>query len=270
MFPHRRKHWIKPESITLNLSNPIAKKFDFYIPHNQGSIAGKDIVGRLSPTVDNTSIVTSELGKVRDFTYPSTLDYDDNHDIGAGSFTVGCWFKTAQSVSASMITKSRAGAGDARWALNVGGGGDLQLFLLDSSAYYAGSSMTQWDDNEWHFVVGIIDRVEQNIYLYVDGIRVATTVYTSTNTLNNTDVLVIGEFGNPLGTAPHDAFQQFEGQLSDCFICHSALSKREIKSLYDDFYQILQPRIQLLPLTVGVVPIGIEVFRRRMIMRKSA
>ena len=253
MFPRRRKHWIKPDNPVLNLSNPIAKKFDFYVPHNSGSIAGKDIVGKIDPTVTNTNIITSTLGKVRDFTYPAHLDYGDQHDIGAGNFSVGCWFRTTQNTSSSFITKAAANGDDFRWSLNIGGGGNLQLFIADTSTYFCGSAATQWDDDKWHFVVAVIDRIDQNLYLYVDGSRVATTVYTGTSTFNTSHVLIIGEFGNSTGSAPNDNFQQFLGELSDCFICHSALSKHEIKSLYDDFYQVLEKRTQLLPLTIPAV-----------------
>jgi len=249
MFPRRRKHWLKPENIELNLSNPIARKFDFYVPNNQGGIAGKDIVGRLNPTVVNTSIVSSEIGKARLFSYPATLDFGDNHDIGTGSFSVGCWFKTTQSASSSLTTKSRAGDETGRWALNIGSGGDLQLFLDGGASNYTAGTPMIWDDNKWHFVVGIIDRDSQVNYLYVDGAEVASVAHTLTTDYQTSNILILGEFGNSTGTAPNDNYQQFIGEKSDNFICHSALSKHEIKSLYDDFYQILQPRTQLLPLT---------------------
>ena len=48
------------------------------------------------------------------------------------------------------------------------------------------------------------------------------------------------------------------------------LSDAELRSLHANPYQLLQPRTQLLPLTTGAAPVGINIFRRRMLMRKAA
>ena len=257
MFPRKFTRTKKPNSpVQLDKSNQIARKFDFYLPLGANDRNGLDVVGDLSPTVDGTDQAASTLGIVKEFTDPSTYDFGDVHDVGADDFTVGCWFKTTQSGAQSLATKARLGPQDHRWGLNVGGGGDLQFFIIDSSGYYCGSTMV-WDDGEWHFVTATLAR-GVGLELYVDGVSVATLSYTGTTDLNCPDVMVVGEFGNPSGTAPHSGAQQYLGLMSDFFLCHSALSHVEVKSLYNNFYQIYQPRTQLLPLTTGAAPTGFK------------
>ena len=253
MFPRRITRRTKPSDVRLDLNNPIAQKFDFYIP--LGDKEGKDLVDGLSPVETGTSPVTETRGMVKDFTGTAYLNYGDVHDLGAGSITVGCWFRTATNGAQTFVNKAASDDVAGRWALNVGGGGNIQFFFDDGPSNYIPGITMVYGDNQWHFVVGVIDRVDQEVVLYLDGNQVSTVSYTGTTDHQTNFITVFGLFNNAAGTGVGTS-QQFDGQMSDCFICHEVLNEAEIDSLYNDFYQVLEKRPQLLPLTTGAAPTG--------------
>lgn len=237
----------KPSQPKLNLNNDIAKKLDFYAPFGAMDRGGLDIVGNLSPVVTGTTPKGSKLGVVKDFTGDAYLNYGNNHNIGTGSLTVGVWFKTNQTSATSFINKSAASSASNRWIFGVSGAGDLSFAIDDGPNITAATPMI-WGDNKWHFAVGVLKR-GVGLYLYVDGVEVAFVSSVGFNDLTTNFILLIGKYQDSTGLTV-GTVNQFIGQLSDPFISHEAFLVREIKSLYSNFYQIIEPRKQLIP-TVG-------------------
>jgi len=249
----------KPSYITkLDQSNSIAKKFAFYAPLGANDKGGFDIVGNLSPIEIGTSPVADTKSIVKDFTGTAYLNYGDVHDLGAGSITYGVWFKTATNAAQTFINKASTSNDAGRMALNVGGGGNIQFFFDDGASNYIPGITMVYGDSQWHFLVGAIDRAAQEVVLYLDGNQVSTVAYTGTTDHQTNFITVVGLFNDSAGTGIGST-QQFDGQMENLFICHEALSEVEIHSLYNDFYQVLEPRTRFLPFTVGAAPAGVGI-----------
>ena len=145
-----------------------------------------------------------------------------------GSFTVGAWVKTTQN-SVNYIFSS--GYFDAP---NYYG---FRFYIVSKKIWFlfmtgTGSDSTQvigstdLNDNAWHFVVGIWDG--SNLNVYVDGVADATPVACITAPVfyssNNVRI----------GCAAHIASWFFNGSLDEVFLLNgTALNAGEVLSLYN-------------------------------------
>jgi len=87
---------------------------------------------------------------------------------------------------------------------------------------------TAKNDGAWHHAVGVINRTEEKIYLYVDGVVVdaAGSAITSYGTLSSSIKLDIGSAG------PGSASYKYVGSLDEICIWGRALSAGEVEALY--------------------------------------
>jgi hypothetical protein len=76
---------------------------------------------------------------------------------------------------------------------------------------------------EWHHLAGVADGV--NMYLYVDGVEVATRTYSTVNYGSNGNSFNIG--GNVSGSGSY-----FAGAIDEVVAYHRALSAAEVALLY--------------------------------------
>ena len=159
--------------------------------------------------VDDKIAITAITG-FSDFTvtaYATAVDWD----VNSSSSIVGSW----------------STGSNADW-FNIGINSSGQVsFIVDTGDNDGGLIATNYThslvDDSWHQLVGVCDRTTNLIYLYLDGVEVATTSFTD-NTIINPTNLNIGELGG--------GYEFWDGQISDVKIFNKALTATEVKELY--------------------------------------
>jgi len=79
----------------------------------------------------------------------------------------------------------------------------------------------------WYYVVGVWNSTEGNIYIYVNGVLVGTTVCNGTAGTDEPEELIIGA-ANSSGT--HASF--WDGRIGGVSVSSTAMTEREIKAEY--------------------------------------
>ena len=148
----------------------------------------------------------------------------------SASFSVSSWFKASQNRSSHRIIVNK-------WTTGASTGSQYAIYLAKTTGQVKGevagasqapdiiiTSTNAYDDNNWHNVVFVRNKSTGYLYLYVDGISVATPISDTTGDLSNSDPLTIGSFV----VSP---FYYFNGSINDVRIYNRALSQAEITAL---------------------------------------
>ena len=169
------------------------------------------------------------------------LDVDANRSLSLQS-----WLRTEQS-DGVLVSKQAGGVG---YALRVQGG--KAALQLNGAAVVA--STVAVNDNQWHHVVGVVDRAAGQALLYVDGVLQGSVAFS--DTLANGGVVAIGGQTEP---AP-----AYVGWLDEVAIFQAALSPFLVKALYETTTNtVISPATLAqpgLPQTTwsAAVPLGLE------------
>ena len=144
--------------------------------------------------------------------YSSTLSFP--HDL-----SVAAWINTTDD--AGGIAHEHNGGADGNFVFGLSQGGRLRF---GRSANVAGG----WydsdfvNDGQWHFVVGLFDRVNHVVTYYIDGYFASS--YPDLQSLpDNPIALIIGDENNQL--------YAFDGVIDDVRLYHRVLSEAEIWTL---------------------------------------
>jgi len=167
-------------------------------------------------------------------------------DFGTGSLSAGAWFKTTMGAGSTgrLISKGHWGwtAGyalsiaDGKVEFGVGGGTQIRSTLFNTSSTF--------NDNNWHYAVGVHDVGTQTAKIYVDGVlqnitQVAGTCGTaSSNSLNfsgctflnasNTTVFTLGRSAAGAGL--------YTGSMDEPRVYTRPLTTTDIAKLYKNAY----------------------------------
>jgi len=189
--------------------------------HNNGTISGA------TRTVD-------QYGQYLSF--DGTNDYvdcgnDTSINIGTGDFSISAWVK--YSVKGHMIAgKYCDNTNPGYWLSNTQATWENQLAIRVSDAggsYCDRATTSLYNDNNWHHVVGVVDRDVNPILIYIDGVAVATTGVGDLST--ETGDLGTGAFQIGGNTHTDD---YFSGSIDDVRIFSRALTAQEIIDLFEN------------------------------------
>ncbi|MEO9483217.1 MAG: LamG-like jellyroll fold domain-containing protein [Ekhidna sp.] len=156
----------------------------------------------------------------------TVLDFDGSDDFvntGNGNrgivteITVATWIKSS-GTGTQIIASNFSGTSGVILYLN---GGNVAIDGADGAGYKSsGFSTTSINDNEWHYVAGVID-VSTGVWeIYVDGELENSTTNATGTTLASTTDLIIG-FYNGL---------YFDGSIDELSIWNSALDQSAIQT----------------------------------------
>ena len=144
----------------------------------------------------------------------------------AGSFTIGCRFKTdkLKDTYQSLIAKEAGGTGtNLNYQLRIQNTNVMMGQFGNGAAGFLVVGNTKVTDGVWHQGVCVYDITGQLIKLYLDGVQDAVPVATGGAAPFNNNAPV--ELGNWAGL-------RFNGYMADAFIYNRALSEAEIAYNY--------------------------------------
>jgi len=144
------------------------------------------------------------------------------------SITVSCWIKVNEYniMDQAIVTK-----GETSWRLQRAKTTPSVLFACPGiESANEGDSLSATapvDDGSWHHIAGVYDGV--NVSVYVDGVLDTSMPGSGEMDINSRAVLI--------GKNPEFPERCWNGLIDDVRIYNLALSKEEIKTLYDDTVQ---------------------------------
>ena len=206
------------------------------------SINANDGNGSLAPTFTTNGIVNG----AQDF---DGIDDGINVPVDGSfnwgnkeSFSIEFWMKgvpLATCATAGVVGNEvmvgrddTSAGGDLQWWLGCEGGtGNTRFRLTDNSDTGDGVTLTgavAINDGNWHHVVGVRDAANDDVILYVDGVKVAenTSAVFSSGFESSLAELNLGYLDLP-------SFFRFEGTLDEVAIYDRALSATEVQQHYN-------------------------------------
>jgi len=150
---------------------------------------------------------------------------------GNAVFSVEVWANGgAQTTDAGLITKGY-GSGGEQFNLDCGGGGHaFRFFVRDAGGGVHAATSSVVPNSQWHHLVGVCDQINGHVYLYVDGVNVASsTIAVNTGLLSSSLPVTIG--ARQSGPATANDFQ-FIGYLEEVAIYKSALNASQVTAHY--------------------------------------
>jgi uncharacterized protein (TIGR02145 family) len=185
-------------------------------------------------TVNGATLTTDRNGNANS---AYSFDASQNSKIslplqqsGITSYSISAWFKTTSEFSA--ILAGRIALDQAGLTLLIHGG--KVFYFVDGGNIQTGKLTTaNYNDNQWHHVVGIYNGtpgiIDPNQFsIYVDNLLVSQTnivngYVTAYSPINNGTNLLLGVWGQGY---------DFNGKIDDLSIFNRALTQSEITQLY--------------------------------------
>jgi hypothetical protein len=154
----------------------------------------------------------------------------------SSTFSIEAWAsgdtnQDASGVNGAGIVAKGAWAAE-QFTLDTGGTAYAYRFTTRdaNNTIRTASNTNNIPDSKWHHLVGVLDQVHSNLYLYVDGVRVAATLMpTATNGVLGSAVPV--SIGSRLSSGGGYG-QQFFGNINDVAIYNYALSSNQVAAHY--------------------------------------
>ena len=147
---------------------------------------------------------------------------DDSLDIGTGSLTVLAWIHTGASPGDSWMVVDKGTSEAGTYYLYSDGSSVRMTVKSATKRYDAVMPDTDFPYNQWVCVAGVYD--ESSVKLFVDSTEIASASAPA-DLGSNTRPVTIGKYQR--------GGYQFSGIIDEVMIFNRALSKQEIKHLYN-------------------------------------
>ena len=194
--------------------------------------AGGDLI--LEATTDHSGNYAVDMQNITDlggsgasYRFDGVDDYitvPDNADLdfGSNSFSIS----TNILVNAENVKIVDKYIGTTGYFLFISSTGTLRPRIGDGVNSVVASAETNISDGVWHHVVWVVDRNNDEWYVYVDGILDDTVnISTVTGSVSSGSDLVIGANTSTIT-------ENFDGQISKIQLFSTALTATEVKALY--------------------------------------
>ena len=182
--------------------------------------------------------VTYSTARAPSFGFNGATNYryiDTGQYLNSNTFTVSSWFKSSVTTTYQMLFSKETTAGrpwNYRLWLEITTG-KLRGDTADSgSASENLVSSAGYCDGLWHNGVFVRGAVGGNLYLYADGVQIATVSTTIASVTNNQNVWIgksafTGGGGGASGSYP------VNGQIGQSLIYNSALTATQVKQNFN-------------------------------------
>ncbi|MBS1512523.1 MAG: T9SS type A sorting domain-containing protein [Bacteroidetes bacterium] len=147
-------------------------------------------------------------------------------------FSINFWFKSSMTASSSSqwyggnsLIDAEVGGVTNDWGICLIDGGKV-CFGVGNPDITIKSTTATYNDGIWHFVTATRNKSAGSIFLYVDGVQVATTTGINTAALNAPAVIGLGR-SSAVSTGT------FTGSLDDILVYNRVLTSTEVNNLYN-------------------------------------
>jgi len=219
--------------LQINLAHPLARGLVGCYLFNEGG--GKKTFNVIQPSVSEGTLQGAAAWKsggegfcvefaagsdVINVAHSSGLAFDGHTD----SYTVIIRAKGGSQSGSHRLLEKR-GSGDTKYPVSLQGsaGTSLSGYIWDGTNVPGGGFGTVWD-GVWHTLAFVVDYSEDYLYLYKDGVRVASARNNVTATTANSSSYYVGN--------NYNCSADFVGQVAWLLIYSRALSAAEIAHLY--------------------------------------
>lgn len=151
--------------------------------------------------------------------YVSSGNNKNTLNAGTGSMTWSLWYKTTDTSTEHLIRRSSDSAGTGGILLRKITGGTLSCGINGSVAI---TTIKNYSDGVWHYVVCVLDRSANTLALYVDG---AVQASTDASTLAAVNLTV----ANPLYAGGSTSLN---GSIDNVRVYASALTASTVGAIY--------------------------------------
>ena len=160
---------------------------------------------------------------------------DTGQYLSSNTFTVSSWFKSSVTTTYQMLFSKETTVGrpwNYRLWLELTTG-KLRGDTADSvSASENLVSTAGYCDGVWHNGVFVRDVTGGNLYLYADGVQVATTSITIASVVNNQNVWIGLSAFTASGVNPNGSYPA-NGQIGQSLIYNTALTAEQVKQNFN-------------------------------------
>ena len=243
MIALKRKWTNKPSGfIGVERTNPLSRGVvGCWVLNDRNSSKVNDSAGKhggafVGSPADPFTVVNGELcvslnGSSEYISIPSSQDFN----FGTGEFTLLMRVRTAITGATDVFLSGYAASG---WWFGKEPGNKAKLSFAGSSFL----STTDIADGNFHTIIAT--RLNGVISIAVDGVVESSTANTGSNDPDGD--MAIGAFGSISGF-------EWPGEIAHTAIFKRGMNASEIRLLSDNFYQLLQPRIQYIDTTIAAV-----------------
>ena len=161
------------------------------------------------------------------------VDCGNNNSISfpTNSFSVEVWLKTNESCPNDycgwILDTKLAGTLNSGYDMFIQYG-KITFRTANGSQLFSSASLSNVNDDKWHHVVGIVDRENNRLKIFVDGKEEYNFTQSFSGSFANTYPLLIGKY-NTYGSGPY----AFNGLIDEVRIYNRALSENEIRYHYN-------------------------------------
>lgn len=156
--------------------------------------------------------------------------------LSSETFTLSSWFKSSNTSTYQMLfSKEQVGGWpwNYRLFLNVSTGYLSADIAITNVNYTTLSSNVNYCNGVWHNAVFVRSVALDTLYLYVDGVSVASTADTTSGTLANNQNCYIGISAFTGGGANPSGSYPVNGQIGQSLIYNTALTADQVKQNFN-------------------------------------
>jgi hypothetical protein len=177
----------------------------------------------------------------------SGINFVNPTNLNTGAFSIEAWVQSssAQAVAGAGIVCSGLSGGGEQFALDCGGNAPngFRFYFRDATggAHNAvGANPTTGTngtgDTLWHHLVGVVDEVNSNEFLYIDGLPVSQIPLGANlgvlNVQAPTNPFTIGTRSVGLNGNPTNLTMNFSGEIDEVAVYNTALSAAQVQAHY--------------------------------------
>jgi len=157
---------------------------------------------------------------------------DDRISLGTGTFNIGkdgysysisAWFKAPDQGSNDGIFSNHTSSNEFQMLLLATGRLHTHVYDGSTQGQVQTSTNDEYNDNQWHHVVSILDSSADTLSMYVDGSLIGSTTWNMYTTGS-----LVAHIGSRSASTNY-----FEGQIAGTHIFDVALTASEITELYN-------------------------------------
>lgn len=222
-----------------NLDDPTTVWSDYamvqHLEESSGTLT--DSTSHHNDGIPNGGVTQLYPGKIDGAeSYDGTDDYSVINDssslnFGTSSFAFTFWFRSRSTATQDILDKKGGAAGD------VNAGYKLVISTTASLGYSVAlgdgvhnvrlntGSQTSWGADIWTVLTAVVNRTEQVMYVYLNGVAVNSTSISTVGSVDNTQNLTLGRQAG--GTT-----RFFNGALDEVGIMNGARSASWVKAQY--------------------------------------